>query len=150
MKKKGKKKTKSAKKTSRPGRSKASKRARVRKAPKRPTKKAPKRARLPAPSAPAASTVPHPRPKVIAPANSVLLGYVEDYYAHVSVIAFTLQSPVSLGRRIQVLGYTTHFEQTIDSMQMDHQPVTQANPGDGVGVKVIARARAGDHVYLLL
>ncbi len=94
----------------------------------------------------AAST---PKPTVIAPANSVLLGFVEDYFAKIGVIALTLQAPVSVGQKIQVLGHTTNLQQTVDSMQIDHAPVTQAGLKDGVGIKIIGRARGGDHVYLL-
>jgi len=91
-----------------------------------------------------------PKPGVIAPINSVRLGYVEDYFAKVGVIALTLEKPVSTGMRIQVLGHTTNFEQVLTSMQIDHQPVALASAKSGVGIKVGSRARKGDHVYLLL
>jgi len=90
-----------------------------------------------------------PKPGVIAPVNSVLLGFVEDYFAKIGVIALTLKAPISAGQVIQVLGHTTHFEQKVDSMQIDHAAVTEAKAADGVGIKVIARSRRGDHVYRL-
>jgi len=90
-----------------------------------------------------------PKPGVIAPANSVLLGFVEDYFAKIGVIALTLKAPVSAGQKIQVLGHTTNFEQPVNSMQIEHAAVAQAGPKAGIGIKVIARARRGDHVYLL-
>ena len=103
-------------------------------------KKSKKRAKAP---------VSKPKPGVIAPANGVLLGFVDDYFAKIGVIALALKAPVLLGQKIQVLGHTTNFEQTVDSMQIDHAPVTQAGPNDSIGIKVIARARCRDHVYLL-
>jgi len=90
-----------------------------------------------------------PRSGVIAPINGTLLGYVEDYFAKIGVIALTLQAPLCLGQRIQVLGHTTNLEQAADSMQIDRVPVTQADKKSAVGIKVIGRARRGDHVYLL-
>jgi|SRR6185437_10227279 len=90
-----------------------------------------------------------PKPGVIAPPNAVLLGYVEDYYARVGVAALTLEKRVSLGDRIHVLGHTTHYEQTVDSLQIDHRAVSTAGPQAAVGIKVTARARRGDHVYLI-
>jgi hypothetical protein len=90
-----------------------------------------------------------PKPGVIAPLNSVLLGFVEDYFAKIGVIALTLKAPVMVGQKIQVLGHTTNLQQTVDSMQIDHIPVTQARVGDSIGMKVIGRARGRDHVYLL-
>ena len=90
-----------------------------------------------------------PKSGVIAPLNSVLLGFVEDYFAKIGVIALTLQAPVSVGQKIQVLGHTTHLEQVVDSLQINHVPVSHAGPKDGIGIKVTDRARGGDHVYLL-
>jgi len=90
-----------------------------------------------------------PKPTVIAPANSTLLGYVDDYFAKIGVIALELLAPVSAGAHLQVIGFTTHFDQTLDSMQIDHQPVTIARAKDSVGIKVAGRARRGDHVYLI-
>lgn len=89
------------------------------------------------------------RPGVIAPVNSVFLGVVEDYYAKIGVIALTLKAPLALGQQIQVLGHTTDFQQPVDSMQIDHAALTLAKAKDGVGIKVVSRARSGDHVYLL-
>ena len=90
-----------------------------------------------------------PKPAVVAPSNSVLLGFVEDYFAKIGVIALTLKEKVAVGQPLQVLGHTTNFKQTVDSMQIEHVPVSQAGPKDSVGIKVIDRARRGDHVYLL-
>ena len=90
-----------------------------------------------------------PKPGVIAPPNSILLGYVEDYFAKIGVVALTLQKPLSVGNSIHILGHTTNFEQIAESMQIDHQPVTDAKAKDAVGIKVTARARRGDHVYLI-
>ena len=86
---------------------------------------------------------------VIPPPNSTLLGRVEDYYAHVNVIALVLKSGVRVGDKIHVLGHTTNLEQVLDSMQINHQPVTEARPGDGVGIKINSRARRRDHVFLI-
>lgn len=87
--------------------------------------------------------------KVIAPANSTFLGYVEDYFAKIGVIALTLESGLSLGNRIHIIGHTTNFDQVVSSMQTDHQPVVNAVVKQGVGIRVTARARKGDHVYLI-
>jgi putative protease len=115
---------------------------------KQPSAKAVKKTKKTAKSAkPQAAS--SPRSGVIAPVNGVLLGYVEDYFAKIGVIALTLQGPLALGQRIQVLGHTTNLEQAVDSMQIDHAPVTQADKKNAVGIKVIGRARRGDHVYLL-
>ena len=87
---------------------------------------------------------------VIPPPNSVLLGRVEDYYAQIQVIALTLEQPVQTGDRVNVLGHTTNIEQTVDSIQIDHQSVNEARAKDAVGIKVNTRARHGDYVFKLI
>ena len=114
--------------------------ARVRGAPKR------------KPSAPArpAKT---PKPGVAAlPAEKqvvggVLLGQVEDYFAHVNVMALKLLAPVSVGNMIRIKGHTTDITQKVESMQIEHQPVQTASAGDSVGIKIADRARRTDMVY---
>lgn len=144
MKKKAAKKSKPAKKAKKKAASKPKARVKARKTVAKKKSKTPlKRAES---KASAAST---PKPGVIAPTNSILLGYVEDYFAKVGVIALTLKAGVAVGQQIQVLGHTTHIEQPVGSMQIDHVVVNRAGSGDGVGIKVKDRARQGDHVYLM-
>jgi hypothetical protein len=90
-----------------------------------------------------------PKMSVIPPPNSVLTGRVEDYFAQINVIAFTVKKPFRTGDRLHVLGHTTNLEFAVDSMQIDHQPVTQAKAGDAVGIKIASRARRGDYVFIL-
>jgi hypothetical protein len=74
---------------------------------------------------------------------------VEDYFAKIGVIALTVQKPLHVGDQIQVLGHTTHLDLTLDSMQIDHQSVSEAKPKDAVGIKVSSRARRGDYVFVI-
>ena len=94
-------------------------------------------------------TAAKPKMSVIPPPNSVLVGRVEDYFAKIGVIAFTVKKPLHLGEHLHVLGHTTNLEQTLDSMQIEHQTVTEAKPGDAVGIKLTSRARRGDYVFLI-
>ena len=86
---------------------------------------------------------------IIAPANGILLGRVEDYFAKIGVMALTLQKALAVGDHLHVLGHTTNLEQPAESMQIDHQPVTQAAAGSAVGIKVTSRVRRRDYVYLI-
>lgn len=79
--------------------------------------------------------------------GGVLLGRVEDYFAHVGVVALTLQAPLSVGDMIRVKGHTTDITQKIESIQIDHRPVQTASPKDAVGIRVADRSRKGDAVY---
>ena len=106
--------------------------------------------RKPSAPAPSAKT---PKPVVAAlPAekqvvDGVLLGQVEDYFAHVNVMALKLLAPVSVGNTIRIKGHTTDITQKIESMQIEHQPVQTASAGDSVGIKIADRARRTDVVY---
>ena len=106
--------------------------------------------RKPSAPAPSAKT---PKPGVAAlPAEKqvvggVLLGQVEDYFAHVNVMALKLLAPVSVGNMIRIKGHTTDITQKVESMQIEHQPVQAASAGDSVGIKIADRARRTDVVY---
>ena len=106
--------------------------------------------RKPSAPAPSAKT---PKPGVAAlPAEKqvvggVLLGQVEDYFAHVNVMALKLLAPVSVGDMIRIKGHTTDITQKVESMQIEHQPVQAATAGDSVGIKIADRARRTDVVY---
>ncbi len=51
------------------------------------------------------------------------------------------------GEKILIEGATTNFEQTADSMQIEHKAVKEAKKGDSIGLKVKNRVREGDKVY---
>ena len=76
-----------------------------------------------------------------------MIGIVDDYYDHVGVIALNLQKALTTGDKLHVRGHTTDLIQTVESMQIGHQNVQQANAGDGVGVKVNDKCRKGDYVF---
>jgi hypothetical protein len=79
--------------------------------------------------------------------GGVFLGRVEDYFAHVNVMALKLLASVSVGDMIRIKGHTTDITQKVESMQIEHQPVQTASAGDSVGIKISDRARRTDVVY---
>jgi translation elongation factor EF-1alpha len=78
------------------------------------------------------------------------VGRVTDYFARVGVAGVELTGHLRVGDRIRIRGHTTDLEQVVESMQIEHQPVQEAGPGDRVGIKVVDRCRRGDHVYKLI
>lgn len=101
----------------------------------------------PAPSAKSLKRAVSALPAEKQVAGGILLGHVEDYFAHVSVMALKLLAPVSVGSIIRIKGHTTDITQKIESMQIEHQPVQTASAGDSVGIKIADRARRTDVVY---
>ncbi len=80
--------------------------------------------------------------------EEIKIGEVVKFFAKPSVAAIVITAEgVKLGDTIHIKGHTTDFTQTIDSMQINNQPVTEAKVGDDVGVQVKERARPGDVVY---
>lgn len=81
----------------------------------------------------------------------IKIGIVEDYFGKVGVIAFhVMDNEIAVGDTIHVKGHTTDFQQVIESIQIDKQPVERAGPGSNVGVKVREKARKGDVIYKVL
>lgn len=79
-----------------------------------------------------------------------LVGKVSHYYSKLGVAVIDLSDTIEYGDRISIEGATTNFEQTVDSMQVEHKAVKVANKGDSIGMKVIDRVRNGDNVYKIV
>jgi len=77
------------------------------------------------------------------------VGRVTDYFARIGVAGVELTGRLRVGDRIRIRGHTTDLEQVVESMQIEHQPVQEAGPGDRVGIKVADRCRRGDRVFRL-
>jgi putative protease len=76
-----------------------------------------------------------------------LVGKITDYFAKIGVIAVELSGTLKVGDRIHVKGHTTDFEQTVDSIQIEHQSVPEAGPGASIGIKVKEHCRHNDQVF---
>ncbi len=76
-----------------------------------------------------------------------LVGEVSHWFGNINVAGIKLSDTLSLGDRVRIAGHTTDFEQDITSMQVEHEDVVEASPGDEVGIKLKSRARPGDGVY---
>ena len=76
-----------------------------------------------------------------------LIGKVNHWFGKIGVAGVELTDKLAVGDRIHLLGHTTDFDQEVTSMQIMHQDVAAAGPGDDVGIKVQLRARVGDRVY---
>lgn len=75
------------------------------------------------------------------------IGKVTHYFGHLGVAAVELTADLKVGDQIHIKGHTTDFTQTIDSMEVEHQRVQQAGPGQDVAFKVPEKARTGDQVF---
>jgi len=78
------------------------------------------------------------------------VGRVTTYFAHPEAAAIELENGLKVGDTIHIKGHTTDFEQEVESMQIENEPVQEAKKGDSIGVKVKERVRNNDVVYKLV
>ena len=77
------------------------------------------------------------------------VGKVVHYYKKLGVALLLLEDTLRVGERIAIVGSTTELEQVVESMQLEHEEILSASPGDLVGLEVVDRVRARDTVYRL-
>jgi len=75
------------------------------------------------------------------------VGRVSHFFTKISVAVIELTATVSVGDRILIKGPTTNLEQTVDSMEIEHEKVQKAGAGQSIGLKVKDRVRETDVVY---
>ena len=73
---------------------------------------------------------------------------IDHFFGNINVAAIKLKAPLKVGDFIHVKGHTTDFTQRIESMQIEHHNVAQAKKGEDIGIKVKAKVRQHDLVYL--
>ncbi|MCJ7607845.1 MAG: translation elongation factor-like protein [Thermoplasmata archaeon] len=88
---------------------------------------------------------------MVAVTKEVLVGTVLQFFAKPSVAAIEITAEgVAVGDTLRIKGTTTDFEQTVESMEIDRQPVQNVGAGTSVGIKVKDRVRVHDKVFKLM
>ena len=101
------------------------------------------------PTQPVAAT-PMPSPPAQPAPPGERIGVVTHYYSHLSVATLRLESDtLRVGDVIHIRGHTTDFSQRVESLEVNHAPVTEVGPNDDFGLKVVQHAREHDVVYKL-
>ena len=75
------------------------------------------------------------------------VGKVAHFFSKIDVAVIDLNAPISVGDKIRIMGPTTDFEQTVESMQIEHENVETAKAGQSIGLKVKEYVREKDIVY---
>jgi putative protease len=75
------------------------------------------------------------------------VGTVTHYYGKIGVAIVDLSGTLKVGDRIKFEN-GTELEQTVDSMQIEHEQVEEAKKGDMIGLKVPQKVGEGATVYL--
>ena len=77
------------------------------------------------------------------------VGQITHYFDHLSVAVLALIHPLRVGDTVHILGHSTDFRQEVTSLQIKHQPVDEAKPGDDVAMKVLQPVHVHDKVFQL-
>ena len=75
------------------------------------------------------------------------IGKVMGFYKKIGVAAIDLTENLTVGDTILIEGYTTNFEQKVDSIQIENKKVEKASKGDQIGIKVTDKVRIHDSVF---
>jgi hypothetical protein len=110
-------------------------------------RRAPKKAAPTAAAKARAKLTPSPPAQPAPPGQRI--GVVTHYFSHLSVATLQLEPGTTLriGDVIHIRGHTTDLNQKVESLEVNHAPVTQVEPNDDFGLKVVGHVREHDVVY---
>ena len=74
------------------------------------------------------------------------VGKVIHYYDNLGVAIVELKAVLKVGDRVKFEGHGVDFEQNVDSLQIEHQPVESASAGKVVGLKTEQKVKEGTEV----
>lgn len=80
-------------------------------------------------------------------AEKVFIGKIVHFYPKISVVVVELEDTLKVGDKISIERESGSFEQTVDSIQIEHENVQQAEKGQAIGMKVSERTREGAKVF---
>ncbi len=75
------------------------------------------------------------------------IGRITHYFSKIGVAVVELKESLKVGDTIVINGPTTEAEQIVESMQIEHENIQQAESGQSIGLKVNQRVRETDRVY---
>jgi putative protease len=75
------------------------------------------------------------------------VGKVTHYFDRISVAVLELTDKIQMGDTIHFLGHSTDFKQEVNSLQIEHQNVSEAKPGQDVALKVNQKVHPNDAVF---
>ena len=78
-----------------------------------------------------------------------LVGEVNHFYNRIGVAVINLSDSLQLGDQVHFLGRSTDFRQEVQSMQIEHESISEAGKGQEIAMKVERRVRNHDKVYKL-
>lgn len=81
--------------------------------------------------------------------SGILVGEVNHFYNRIGVAVIDLVDILQVGDQVHFFGRSTDFRQEVLSMQIEHEPISEAGKGQEIAMKVERRVRNHDKVYKL-
>ena len=78
------------------------------------------------------------------------IGRITHFFGHLNVAAVELEGELKVGDTLHFKGHTSDWTQAVASMQIEHDSVDKAGPGDVIGMKVEGHAREHDLVFKIV
>ncbi|MEA3459146.1 MAG: hypothetical protein U9R11_00465 [Chloroflexota bacterium] len=78
------------------------------------------------------------------------VGKVTHYFRKIGVAVVELTDELKLGDTVHIKGGTADFEQKVESMEIEHEPVEKAVAGQSIGLKVAQKVRGKETVYKVI
>jgi len=83
--------------------------------------------------------------------EKIKIGKVTKYFPKVKAAVIELTDEGrEVGDTVLIQGFTTDFQQIVESMQIERNPIEAAQKGEIIGLEVIKRVRANDTVYKII
>ena len=77
------------------------------------------------------------------------VGKVTHYYDKIGVAVVKLTGSLKVGDKIKVRRGEEEFEATVDSMQIEHEPVEAAKKGDEAAIRLPQKTKEGAVVCIV-
>ena len=81
--------------------------------------------------------------------EKIEVGKVFNYFAKIGVAALDLTGDLKVGDKIYVEA-SEPFEQAVESMQIEHEPVQEAKAGQGIGMKMAKPCHKNNRIYKIV
>ena len=84
-------------------------------------------------------------------AEEIKIGIVFSYFSKAGVAAIKLtDGGLKVGDTIHIKGNTTDFSQKVESIQIEHEILKEAEKGLDIGIKVNEKVRSNDIIYKIV
>jgi len=78
----------------------------------------------------------------------IKVGVVTHYFGRIGVaVVKATDGAIAVGDTIHIKGHTTDHVQTVESLQIEKQPIERLDPGREAGLKVGCHAHEHDVIY---